>query len=386
MAPQRLSWMGARASRGRDDQAPAGAVGGGPHDRADRGPRRRAGHGRSRPLSSQDALRGRRILASGPPRQVPGVGAVSDDVYLAQHLRMTGTVLWSPTPSRSTRGCGWCSGRGGPRVPAVVACTSVISRPPPLRDRRAAARSGGARALLRRAAGARAARRRLHRGAPAGPRARPAGPDQGAAARPEADRGGRQHLRRRGALPGRDPPAESGRDALDRAARAAAGGGDRLAQRRHRRARGHDRRLPPRGRRQGLLPGPVPGAPARRGAVPRCGTPIVKIVAAGRGTYVCEHCQRPPRGRRAAAGTSRSVGERSLRSAVCGASRGAQAASSSSRRPSSAAAWSLGVARPRGGRRQYLGEGHHPGPLDQFDPPGGVLVRLISVNSSPRWS
>jgi formamidopyrimidine-DNA glycosylase len=27
----------------------------------------------------------------------------------------------------------------------------------------------------------------------------------------------------------------------------------------------------------------------------RCGTPIVKIVAAGRGTYVCETCQRPPR-------------------------------------------------------------------------------------------
>lgn len=27
-----------------------------------------------------------------------------------------------------------------------------------------------------------------------------------------------------------------------------------------------------------------------------CGTPIVKFVAAGRGTYACEHCQRPPRG------------------------------------------------------------------------------------------
>ena len=30
----------------------------------------------------------------------------------------------------------------------------------------------------------------------------------------------------------------------------------------------------------------------------RCGAPIVKIVAAGRGTYVCEACQPPPRGRR----------------------------------------------------------------------------------------
>ncbi|HTR89953.1 MAG TPA: bifunctional DNA-formamidopyrimidine glycosylase/DNA-(apurinic or apyrimidinic site) lyase [Solirubrobacteraceae bacterium] len=31
----------------------------------------------------------------------------------------------------------------------------------------------------------------------------------------------------------------------------------------------------------------------------RCGRPIVKLVVAGRGTYVCERCQRPPRQRRA---------------------------------------------------------------------------------------
>jgi formamidopyrimidine-DNA glycosylase len=31
---------------------------------------------------------------------------------------------------------------------------------------------------------------------------------------------------------------------------------------------------------------------------PRCGTPIVKLVVGGRGTYVCEHCQPPPRVRR----------------------------------------------------------------------------------------
>jgi formamidopyrimidine-DNA glycosylase len=29
---------------------------------------------------------------------------------------------------------------------------------------------------------------------------------------------------------------------------------------------------------------------------PECGTPIVKFVAAGRGTHACESCQRPPRG------------------------------------------------------------------------------------------
>jgi formamidopyrimidine-DNA glycosylase len=35
----------------------------------------------------------------------------------------------------------------------------------------------------------------------------------------------------------------------------------------------------------------------RRGEpCPVCGRPIVKFVAAGRGTHACEHCQRPPRG------------------------------------------------------------------------------------------
>jgi formamidopyrimidine-DNA glycosylase len=37
----------------------------------------------------------------------------------------------------------------------------------------------------------------------------------------------------------------------------------------------------------------------RRGeACPVCGGTIVKLVVAGRGTYVCERCQRPPRGAR----------------------------------------------------------------------------------------
>ncbi|HYN52273.1 MAG TPA: zinc finger domain-containing protein, partial [Thermoleophilaceae bacterium] len=31
---------------------------------------------------------------------------------------------------------------------------------------------------------------------------------------------------------------------------------------------------------------------------PRCGTPIEKLRAAGRGTYVCPNCQRRPRRRR----------------------------------------------------------------------------------------
>ena len=40
----------------------------------------------------------------------------------------------------------------------------------------------------------------------------------------------------------------------------------------------------------------------------RCGTPIVKISAAGRGTYVCERCQRPPRGRRGTTAARRGAG------------------------------------------------------------------------------
>jgi formamidopyrimidine-DNA glycosylase len=39
-------------------------------------------------------------------------------------------------------------------------------------------------------------------------------------------------------------------------------------------------------------------------ACPRCGGPIRKIVVGGRGTYVCEACQRKPRARRRAAGAA----------------------------------------------------------------------------------
>lgn len=39
----------------------------------------------------------------------------------------------------------------------------------------------------------------------------------------------------------------------------------------------------------------------------RCGTTIVKLVAAGRGTYVCETCQPPPRGARVKAPTRRAA-------------------------------------------------------------------------------
>ena len=334
-----LSWMGARASRGRDDQAPAGAVGGGPHDRADRGPRpalvtaARARRARGRPARPADT-------ASGPPRQVPGVGA-SDDVYLAQHLRMTGAVLVEPDPEplhtrvRMVLGPRRSSSRG--RLHLVISDPRRFGTGELLLGEEELERFFDSRLGLEPFDPA------LHDGAPAGPRASPAGPDQVAAARPEAGGGGRQHLRRRGSLPGRDPPAESGRDALHRAARAAAGGGDRLTQRGHRRARGLDRRLPPRGRRA--------RAPSRTGSRFTFGPGSRASAAAPRssrsprpgGGPTCASTASAPRGDGARRPDGQAVGERPRRgprSAVCGASGGAQAASSSSRRPSSSAAWS----------------------------------------------
>ncbi len=49
------------------------------------------------PVELEDALRGRRILHLGR-RGKYLVWELSDDVYLAQHLRMTGAVLVEPDP------------------------------------------------------------------------------------------------------------------------------------------------------------------------------------------------------------------------------------------------------------------------------------------------
>ena len=112
------------------------------------------------------------------------------------------------------------------------------------------------------------------------------------------------------------PPADR------RAARR--GGG--VAGGRDRRPRRDDRRLPPRRRRPRLVPGPLPWSTcARASPATRCGTTILKLRAAGRGTYVCPRCQRrrpradgAPRARRPA-GRSQASPSRS--------------ASSSSRKP-----------------------------------------------------
>ena len=83
-------------------------------------------------------------------------------------------------------------------------------------------------------------------------RRRPHGAAEVVPARPVAGRRGRQHLRRRGAVPGPPPPALAGRLDAARAPRGAARRGRRGARGRPRARRRLDRRLPRRARRAGL--------------------------------------------------------------------------------------------------------------------------------------
>ena len=81
-----------------------------------------------------------------------------------------------------------------------------------------------------------------------------------------------------------------------RAARCDRGG----AERRDRRQGRLDRRLPPRGRRPGLLPGSVFGPPASRPAVPALRPTVRKIVVGGRGptcASTASHGRAGPAGR-----------------------------------------------------------------------------------------
>ena len=69
----------------------------------------------SRPLAPaelEDALRGRRVERLDR-RGKYLLWHLEGDVHLAQHLRMTGSVLADPARSPRTRGCGWSSGRAG---------------------------------------------------------------------------------------------------------------------------------------------------------------------------------------------------------------------------------------------------------------------------------
>ena len=219
------------------------------------------------------------------------VWELEDEAFLLMHLRMTGTLLYDAPPGTALR----ARALGPRRRPRAA-----LLRPAALRDRRAGARDAGARRLLRRPPRARAARRRAHRrGAAAhGPRAPRAG--QGLPARPAAHRGRREHLRRRGALPGA---------ASIRCARSAASPARSATRSRTRCAR----RLRPASRRAARrsttsATSTASGAPSRTSSsctaagasrARAAAAPVVKFVAAGRGTYVCESCQPRPRRRRA---------------------------------------------------------------------------------------
>ncbi len=175
------------------------------------------------------------------------------------HLRMTGALLFDPTPSRSTRGCDSSS-------TAAIACStstrggsgpanSCTARPPATSTSPRGSASSRSRRSSPRSICAALARGRTRA-------------DQVVRARSATDRGRREHLRRRGAVPRRDPSAAASR-AAD-AARSSSGC-DRRSRRRCSRDRGEgrlDRRLPPHRRRPRLLPGPLPGPPTRRRAVP----------------------------------------------------------------------------------------------------------------------
>ena len=90
----RISWSDARAARGRDDQTPARAAGRGP-PAADV---EILDWRWSRPLAPSelaDALEGRRVQRLSR-RGKYLVWELEDEVYLVQHLRMTGAVLFNP--------------------------------------------------------------------------------------------------------------------------------------------------------------------------------------------------------------------------------------------------------------------------------------------------
>ena len=215
--------------------------------------------------------------APGPARQVPDLGA-----------RRRGVPAGAPADDRelllSIRRRAAATGACGSRCPAGTSwrsATRAASAP-------ASSCSGARRAgrVLRHARGARAARAGAHGRGAAGAGARPARADQGLPARPAPRRGRREHLRRRGALPrarctrcaprARSSGSSTRRSRTPSATSCAAGidaGGASIDDFRH--------------------PDGVQGAfqdgfqvHLRRGEpCLRCGTEIVKFVAAGRGTY-----------------------------------------------------------------------------------------------------
>ena len=252
----------------------------------------------SRPLAPEelaDALMGRRVERL-ERRGKYLVWCLSDEVFLAQHLRMTGAVLCEPRPEPPHVSARF--GAGGPERwwwPSPPAPGG--RRPAPLWHRRAAARRGGA-------------------GGASSPRA--SGWSRWTSASPPPT-----CARSRGGAP---LPIKA--FLLDQ--RRVAGVGNIYADEALFRAGIHP--LRPAGRltgaqyarlRDAVVAVLLDGIDARGATIddfrhvdgvrgsfqdrflvhrraglpcPRCGRTIVKLVVAGRGTYVCERCQPRPRG------------------------------------------------------------------------------------------
>jgi formamidopyrimidine-DNA glycosylase len=245
----------------------------------------------SRPLAPaelEDALRGRRVLALGR-RGKYLLWELSDEVYLAQHLRMTGSVLHAPDPAPAHARVWIELDRGGPLAIADPRRfgTGELLLGDEARDEFFAQRLG----------------------------VEPLGPDFTA--------GRMRALARRRRAPIKGFLLEQ---------RNVAGVGNIYADEALHRARIHP--LRPAGRlslaewerlREAVVWALQAGIEARGATIddfrhvdgvwgsfqdrfavhrregepcPRCGREVVKLRVAGRGTYVCEGCQRRPRGRR----------------------------------------------------------------------------------------
>ena len=214
------------------------------------------------------------------------VWELEDEVFLLVHLRMTGTLLLDP-PGAPPHTRVWLRLDG---------CDLAFTDPRRFGTGELALGAEQRDAFFAARLGVEPYGAGVHRRTP--PRAREAlaGADQGVPARPEADRGRRQHLRGRGAVPRprasrcrpanrlTTPQAQALRDAilasLDAGIAAKGATIDDFRDPDGVSGTFQDRFLVH--RREGE-------------PCPRCGRIVRKLRAAGRGTYVCEGCQPRPR-------------------------------------------------------------------------------------------
>ena len=235
--------------------------------------------------------RGPARRAAAAARQVPGLGARATSVFLLMHLRMTGTLLYDPPPDEPLRA------RALRRSTTATTCASATrAASAPASWRSAATRS--TRSSPRAWASSRSSDeftaerlRRLARGRRA--------PIKAFLLDQRRVAGVGNIYADEALFRARDPPAAPGRRAEPRAVRGAARRGRRRRSRRAstRAARRSTTSATPTASRAPSRTSSSSTA-ARGEPCPACGGTIVKFVAAGRGTYACERCQKRPRARR----------------------------------------------------------------------------------------